>query len=158
MPCPSEPGPHNYYWVDHINRLRHSYRALLGEELVNPALDAVDAAKIIYHAPYVVVSHGTEVDPVFNYGNLAALALFELSWAELTALPSRQSAEPPNQAERAELLAAVTTQGFIRHYSGIRKAKSGRRFRINDVTVWNLVDEAGAYYGQAAVYSQWEYL
>ena len=158
MPVPPAPGPDNYYWVDHINRLRQSYRTLLGEDLVEPTLDALEAAKTIFHAPYVVVSHGTEADPIFNYGNQAALALFELSWAELTALPSRQSAEPPNQSERAALLAAVTTQGFIRHYSGIRMAKSGRRFRIQDVTVWNLTDEAGAYYGQAAIYSQWEYL
>ncbi|HIK43469.1 MAG TPA: MEKHLA domain-containing protein [Leptolyngbyaceae cyanobacterium M65_K2018_010] len=153
-----EPGPDNDYLASHIHRLRQSFRTLLGEDLIDPTLDPVAAARTIYQAPYVVVSHGPEADPLFNYGNRVAQALFEMPWSELTVLPSRLSAEPPNQAERARLLAAVANRGFMRHYSGIRIAKSGRRFRINDVTVWNLVDEQGVYGGQAAVYSQWEYL
>jgi hypothetical protein len=154
------PVPHadNGYCVDHVNRLRHSFCNRLGKDLVDPSLDPVDAAEVIYRAPYVVVSHGIGPDPIFNYGNQAALDLFEMSWWAFTCLPSRQSAEPPNQLERAEVLARVTRQGYIEHYSGVRIAKTGRRFRIKDVTVWNLVDEQGADYGQAAVYSTWEYL
>lgn len=152
------PAADNGYCVDHINCLRRSFRSLLGEDLVDSRLSPVDAALLIYRASYVVVSHGVGPDPIFNYGNQAALNLFEMSWSEFTRLPSRQSAEPPNQAERAELLAEVTRQGYIRHYSGVRIAKSGRRFRIQDVTVWNLVDSRKADYGQAAVYSTWEYL
>jgi len=152
------PAAENGYCVNHINCLRGSFYSLLGEDLVNPRLSAREAALLIYRAAYVVVSHSVGPDPVFNYGNQTALNLFEMSWSEFTRLPSRQSAEPPNQAERAELLAQVTCQGYIRYYSGIRIAKSGRRFCIKDVTVWNLVDGQGADYGQAAVYSDWEYL
>lgn len=153
----AEPNEANLYLVDHVNLLRDSLRQHTGRELVNPGLDAISAAKAIYDAPYVVVSHNAAADPVFNYGNKTALELFELTWQELTTLPSRQSAEPPNQAERARLLEAVSTQGFIDNYSGVRISKSGRRFVIKQVTVWNLI-KAGNYWGQAAVYSDWSYL
>lgn len=38
---------------------------------------------------------------------------------------------------------------------GLRIAKSGRRFRIENVTVWDLLDENGVLHGQAATYRQW---
>ena len=118
----------------------------------------VELAEKIFHAPFVLVSHGTQADPILNYGNAAALALWEMSWAELTRTPSRLTAEAPNREERARLLAAVTANGFIDDYSGIRISKTGRRFRIAQATVWNLLDERGICSGQAAMFSRWEFL
>ncbi|HXI70665.1 MAG TPA: MEKHLA domain-containing protein [Verrucomicrobiae bacterium] len=112
----------------------------------------------VFHAPFVLVSHGTEADPVLNYGNAAALALWEMSWAELTRTPSRLTAEAPNREERARLLAAVTARGFIDDYSGVRISKTGRRFKISQATVWNLLTEAGKPCGQAAMFSAWGFL
>lgn len=152
------PSVENHYLVEHVNLMRTSLKRLVGKDLVDPSLNEVEAAKVLYEAPFVVVSHDRAADPVFTYGNQTALELFEMSWSEFTTLPSRQSAEPPNREERAQLLKAVTTQGFIEHYSGIRIAKSGRRFVIEQVTVWNLIDDQATYQGQAAVYSHWTYL
>jgi hypothetical protein len=56
------------------------------------------------------------------------------------------------------LLATVNQHGFIDDYRGVRISKSGRRFMIEQATVWNLLDENGAPYGQAASFSQWEYI
>jgi len=117
-----------------------------------------ELAEKIFHAPFVLVSHGTEADPVLNFGNAAALALWEMSWAELTRTPSRLTAEAPDREERARLLAAVAARGFIDDYSGVRISKSGRRFRIARATVWNLLTEAGQPYGQAAMFREWELL
>ena len=136
--------------------LKHwTRRNLLAE---SEADDAAELAEKIFHAPFVLVAHGTEADPVLNYGNAAALALWEMSWDELTRTPSRLTAEAPNREERARLLAAVTANGFIDDYSGIRISKTGRRFRIAQATVWNLLDERGNYSGQAAMFSRWELL
>ena len=118
----------------------------------------LNLAAEIFHASFILVSHGTEADPVLNYGNAAALALWEMPWAELTRTPSRLTAEAPNREERARLLAAVTANGFIDDYSGIRISKTGRRFHIAQATVWNLLDERGIYSGQAAMFSRWEFL
>lgn len=153
----SEPSEENFYLVEHINLLRESFCQLLERDLINSALSPVEAAKEIYYAPFVVVSHDAAADPIFNYGNRTALQLFEMSWQEFTALPSRHSAEPPDREERSRLLTAVSTQGFIENYAGIRVSKSGKRFQIQQVIVWNL-NANGAYVGQAAVYDAWEYL
>lgn len=158
MPASSEPGEQNLYHVHHIQRLRQSFRQLLQRDLIDPELSDLEAARAIYQAPFVVVSHDTAVDPVFNYGNRAALDLFEMTWEEFTTLPSRQSAEPPNREERSRLLAAVSTQGFIENYAGVRISRSGRRFVIEQVTVWNVFDSSQTYCGQAATYAKWRYL
>lgn len=151
-----EPSSTNNFNFDQVNLLRRSYEKLAGKTFGPINLTGIDFAQAIYQAPYVVVSHGTESDPIFNYANLTAQKLFELSWEEFCQLPSRLSAELPKQAERQHLLDTVTRQGFIENYQGIRIAKGGRRFWIKNVTVWNLYDDDGIYQGQGAIYSDWE--
>jgi hypothetical protein len=99
-----------------------------GTRIVARRFQSGGAGAKVFEAPFVVVSHGTEADPVLNYGNAAALALWEMSWEELTRTPSRLTAEAPNREERAKLLEAVTRRGFIDDYSGVRISKTGRRF------------------------------
>jgi hypothetical protein len=129
-----------------------------GRALLPGLFNPLGLAKNVFEAPFVLVSHGTEADPVLNYGNAAALKLWEMSWEELTRTPSRLTAEVPNREERAKLLEAVTRRGFIDDYSGVRISKTGRRFRIAQATVWNLISEDGKNCGQAAMFSQWEFL
>ena len=119
---------------------------------------SAELAEKLFSAPFVLVSHGTEADPVLNYGNAAALALWEMSWDEFTRTPSRLTAEAPNREQRARLLAAVTARGYIDDYSGVRISKTGRRFKISSATVWNLLNEAGRPCGQAAMFERWEFL
>ena len=129
-----------------------------GRALLPGLFNPLGLAKNVFEAPFVLVSHGTEADPILNYGNAAALQLWEMSWEELTRTPSRLTAEAPNREARARLLAAVTANGFIDDYSGVRISKNGRRFRIAQATVWNLLDERGNYAGQAAMFARWEFL
>ncbi len=81
-----------------------------------------------------------------------------MTWEAFTALPSPLSAEPVAREERARLLARVTRDGYIDDYSGVRIAHSGKRFLIEGATVWNLMDEAGNYCGQAAMFRRWRTL
>jgi hypothetical protein len=138
--------------------IARSLKHWTGRELLPGNFSPAEFAEKIFHAPFVLVSHGTEADPVLNYGNAAALALWEMSWAELTRTPSRLTAEAPNREERAQLLATVTQLGFIDDYSGIRIAKTARRFRIAQATVWNLLSESGQCCGQAAMFTRWKFL
>ena len=39
---------------------------------------------------------------------------------------------------------------------GVRISAGGRRFRIDRAVVWNLVDDEGAYRGQAASFAVWD--
>ena len=138
--------------------LARSLKYWTGRELLSGILEPAELAQKVFEAPFVIVSHGTEEDPVLNYGNRAALALWEMSWEELTRTPSRLTAEAPNREERARLLEAVTRRGFIDDYSGVRISKSGRRFRIARATVWNLLSAAGKPCGQAAMFDRWEFI
>lgn len=142
--------------IPHVAMLRTSYRHWLGEPLLDESLQGIVAVEALAQAPFAVVSHDISRDPLFNYANQLALELFEMGWAEFTALPSRASAEPVNQAERAALLAQVNQHGFIKNYSGIRIAKSGQRFMIGNATIWNLHDAEGKYQGQAALIREWQ--
>lgn len=152
------PGPANDFLSGHIRLLRTSFRNLLGRELIDPELDDGEAARRLFDAPVVLLSHNADPDPILTYGNRQALDLFELAWDRLIRMPSRLTAELPNQAERARLLAEVAAKGYIDHYSGVRVSASGRRFLIEGAIVWNLIDEAGRYQGQAATFSNWRRL
>jgi hypothetical protein len=130
-----------------------SYQRLTGNSLIdNVPTDTAALCAAVWNAPRAIVAHGTEDDPIFFYGNQLALQLFEMSFEEFARLPSRLSAEPLAQEARVNLLNKVTQQGFVDGYSGMRIAKSGRRFMITDTTVWNLIDEQGNHKGQAAIF------
>jgi hypothetical protein len=144
--------------VNHTLCMARSLKHWTGRDLLAGVHDPRELSQRIFEAPFVLVSHGTEIDPVLNYGNRAALRLWEMSWEELTQTPSRFTAEAPKREERARLLEAVTSHGFIDNYSGVRISKSGRRFQIARATVWNLLNESGTGCGQAAMFDQWNFL
>jgi hypothetical protein len=132
--------------------LTDSYSRLVGTKLVPPGKNA---DWLYRDAPFAVLAHGTEQDPKFIYANRAAQSCFEYSWDEFMALPSRLSAEAPEQAERQQLLDRVARHGFLAGYRGVRVAKSGRRFIIEDGVVWELIDREGERHGQAATFLSW---
>jgi hypothetical protein len=153
-----EPVAGNGFLSEHVSLLAESYRLWTGRALIADVVDPVQRAQQLYDAPWVVASHGTEADPIFNYGNRMALTLWETTWEAFTTMPSRLSAEPMAQEERRAFLARVGAHGFIDDYSGIRISTRGRRFHIRRATVWNVIDVRGDYRGQAVVFRDWEYL
>jgi len=149
----STPSPANDFQSAHAELLLGSYRTLLGEELLQQP--ATQIGRSLYEAPQVVLAHDTAPDPVFFYGNLAAQQLFEMDWETLVRLPSRYSAEPLAREERQRLLDLVAQQGFIDNYSGVRIARSGKRFLIEEARVWNLLGPDSQVVGQAAAFARW---
>ena len=75
--------------LDQIQIISRSLKYWTGRDLLPGHWAGAELAGKIFQAPFVLVSHGTEADPVLNYGNAAALALWEMSWTELTRTPSR---------------------------------------------------------------------
>ncbi len=144
--------------IKHIEYLLKSYLRWTGHELILPASSLLERAKALFDQPFVVLSHGTQTDPILNYGNKAALDLWELTWEKFTKMPSRLTAEPANREDRELLLEQVSRNGFIDTYSGVRITGSGRRFLIERGTVWNIVDEKEKYVGQAATFREWKYI
>ncbi len=144
--------------VGHAQALLDSFRRLLGRELTARSGDALEDALALYRAPFVALSHGTEADPVLNFGNGAALALWERDFEAFTRIPSRLTAEPMLREERDRALGLVAAQGYIDDYSGVRISAGGRRFRIARAIVWNVCDAQGRPLGQAAAFDRWDFL
>lgn len=139
----------------HVQHLLDSYHRYYGDQLI---ARGDDESERLMRAPFVVLSHDTQVDPVFNYGNQMAQQLFEMNWETLTQLPSRFSTEPQNREARAQFLEEVAKQGYSNQYRGIRISSTGRRFFIENVKVWSLHNAANQPYGQAATFAEWTYL
>lgn len=132
-----------------------SYRHLIGSDLVDERTDLVSA---LWNAPAVILAHGREDDPRFFFANAAALVRFDTDLDAMIGMPSRHSAEAPSRAERQTLLDRVSRDGFIADYAGVRVSLRGKRFRIEQALVWNLIDADGAVHGQAAAFSRWSEL
>ncbi|GFR40424.1 hypothetical protein Agub_g998 [Astrephomene gubernaculifera] len=139
-----------------------SYWRLTGKYL----LEGVDFQRLpaaLYRAPFALLAHNKfqegVTDPIYIYGNRAALELFETSWEELLATPSRKSAAEEDaaaQQDRNGLLERAAQCGYVTGYEGWRVSKGGRRFKIREVTLFNIMDREGTKLGQAAVFDQYE--
>lgn len=152
-----EPWRH-HGWPEHTQRLLNSFQKWLKRDLIERTGDIVQDAARLYRAPCVVVSHGTQSDPILNYGNAMALQLWALEIPDLLRMPSRLTAEPMHRDERARLLERTSRDGYVDDYRGIRISSTGRRFLIRQAIVWNVLDDLGTRCGQAATFTEWEML
>ncbi len=141
--------------IQHSQRLIDSFQHWTKKPLITIESSVEEQARSLFEASFVVVSHGTEADPIFNYGNAQALALWKFDWKTFTQLPSRRSAEPTEQKERDFLLSEAKTRGYIDNYRGTRISSTGQRFSIEDVILWDVLDENHQCCGQAATFSHW---
>lgn len=153
------PIPHDFA-IAHTRLILSSYEKWKGRKLIEPTpnQEPESIAAQLFYAPFVVVTSNANADPILNYGNQAGLNLWEMPWEVLTQTPGRHTAEAVHRDERQKFLDTVQKNGFIDNYSGIRISSTGKRFKIENATVWNLVDESGSYLGQAATFNQWKYL
>jgi len=148
----------NLWVVEWTQYVLDSYVRLVKQELITRGGTPQEQAERLFTSPLVVASHGLEEDPILNYGNQAALDLWEMDWEPFTQTPSRLTAEPVNREERARMLAQAKTHEYISDYRGIRISLSGKRFLVERATVWNIHKPDGTQLGQAATFSDWTYL
>jgi hypothetical protein len=141
----------------HTQSLLASFHHWFGRELLpDRNTDPAIAARQLFCAPFAVLSHGTEPDPILNYGNQTALDLWEMGWSEFAQMPSRLTAEPDLREGRSQLLAQAAQQGYLTDYKGVRISKTGRRFLIERAIIWRVFDRAGTVCGQAATFDLWQ--
>ena len=95
--------------VQHSQHLLNSFKAFTNQDLIDRTASLEVQARNLFEAKFVIVSHNTDQDPIFNYGNQAALDLWDFDWTQFTKLPSRLSAEPLAQIHRDRLFQEVKT-------------------------------------------------
>lgn len=145
--------------VQRCGWLAAGFRRWTGRELLaDLAHHPIALARALYDAPQVIVAHGTQADPVFWFANRTAQRLWEVDWATFIRTPSRQSVEAGEHDDRERLLARAQAHGYVDDYQGVRISASGRRFRIQNVVLWNLRNEHDQPAGQAATFADWTFL
>jgi hypothetical protein len=152
------PSSENSYLKDYMHQITASLKKLANIELVDFSLSLEEQAKQAFNAKYVLLAHNASNEPVFNYANQTALRLFEMSWEEFTNLSSKYSAESDERGKREKFLAEVAEKGYSKNYSGVRISKTGRRFEIKNVILWNVYDSENNRIGQAALFDEYNYL
>ncbi len=151
--------PWQEQWVQqHSVLLVQSFYDWTGQALIPEMSPLAALAKQLFYAPQVILSHDTQSDPRFNYGNQMALDLWETTWDQFIGLPSRLSAELELQPERQLFLQQVQQRGWAQNYQGIRITRQGRRFAMRNAILWNVRDRMGVLHGQAAMFCEWEWL
>jgi len=109
----------------------------------------------LFAAEPPVLAHAGGDDPKLSYVNAAALRLWRRRWAEMIGMPSRLTAPPCEQNERATALGRALQLDAITGYQGIRIDSEGQRFLINNARIWTLWNEEGLRCGQAASIGSW---
>lgn len=152
------PCSENSYLKDYIYQITNSLKKLADIEIVDASLSIEEQAKQVFNSGYVFLAHDASKEPVFNYANQTAMNLFEMSWDEFTNMPSKYSAESDERGKREKFIAEVEEKGYSKDYSGIRISKTGRRFEIKNVILWNVYDSDNNRIGQAALFDEYNYL
>jgi hypothetical protein len=144
--------------IDWTQWLLNSYCHWTQRQLIERINEPKIQAQTLFHAPFVVVSHGIEDDPILNYGNQMALDLWEMPWERLIRTPSRLTTETINREEREQMLEQARSQGYFDAYKGVRRSATGRRFLVENALIWNVMDQRQQRIGQAATFSHWTWL
>ena len=135
-----------------IERIEICYKMMSGRPLPGPDRITDREWWLHYTAPYSILAHNGGADPHFIYANEFALRCFKYSREEMLSLPSRLSAAAPDQQERQKMLSGLASKGIVHGYSGVRVTRQGASFSIHNGVIWQLKNDDGTLWGQAAFF------
>lgn len=147
-PVLSHPDEANAYHEAYVRRVAASFARVTGAPLFESGVSGKDA----WFGDFALLTHRGDDQATLNYGNAFALGLWQCSWDEFTAMPSSATAPPDDRAARDALMRTVARDNFVRGYSGRRVSRTGRLFRIEDATIWRLLDQDGGSFGVGAFF------
>lgn len=101
-----------------------------------------------------ILSHGTQQDPIYNYGNWAALTLFDYSLEELCQTPSRYSTVESLMDDREKLIQQINDVGYGTISDAVRQTTNGSLFVIQKIWIWHVYHPDGRRIGLAALYDR----
>jgi len=154
-PILAQPSAENAWQGEHIGRLLDAFARVTGGDLIaEMKLDPVQLGRSVWESNFALLSHRGDEKATLNYGNHFALNLWECNWTSFTTMPSAATAPCEDMAERSAMMASASRHGFVSGYAGRRVSAKGRLFRIENGTIWRLVDSKGEAFGIAATFRQ----
>jgi MEKHLA domain len=101
-----------------------------------------------------ILSHGIQEDPIYNYGNCAALQLFEQTLETLCQTPSRYSTVESLMEDRQQLIQNIRQMGYGTITNAVRTTSRGKLFVIPTIWIWHVYHDDGRRIGLAALYDR----
>jgi hypothetical protein len=152
-PVLQQPAVENAWQGGHVAQLADAFARITGRDLVlEMKLDSARLGQSAWDGDFALLSHRGDQQAMLNYGNRFALDLWQCDWAGFVGMPSAATAPDDDVAERGAMMAAVAKDGFVSGYSGRRISAKGRLFRIENATIWRLIDRYGEPFGVAATF------
>jgi hypothetical protein len=158
-PLLAAPGHENNYQAAFIGRVIDSFARATGKSLIHQAgIDSEAPGRSAWLGNFALLTHRGDARATLNYGNAFALSLWEYDWNTFVSTPSAATAPDEASELRDVVMKKVGHDNFVAGYSGARISRTGRRFLIQDVTIWRLMDEAGGSFGVGAFFRHYRYL
>mmetsp|Transcript_14710 Transcript_14710/g.23932 ORF Transcript_14710/g.23932 Transcript_14710/m.23932 type:complete len:173 (-) Transcript_14710:2202-2720(-) len=121
----------------HVHLLQESYKHYTGKQLGGEEMATWEA--LHNSEAFVLASVGIQDDPIFNYGNRAAMNVFKLDWDEFTQFPGRYSADEENRESREKLLKMANQAEYLPDVEAIRVDAEKRRFKLVDAELFTVL-------------------
>lgn len=104
---------------------------------------------------FVVLSHGNQTDPIYNYENAAGFRVFRWPAERYYKLPSRYSApEGANRQAREAMIDSTVAQDVIYIDEAVRVRYPNATVTLRDAILWNVYDDDGNRVGQTALFDE----
>ena len=102
-----------------------------------------------------ILSHGTQQDPIYNYGNKASLLLFDETLENLCQTPSRYSTVESLMQDREQLIQQIADVGYGTITNALRTTTRGKLFVMETIWIWHVHHpNNGQRIGLAALYDR----
>lgn len=122
---------------------------------MNSVSNITTALELDQNKRFGILSHGTQEDPIYNYGNRASLELFDQTLENLCQTPSRYSTVESLMDDRDRLIQQINDVGYGIITNGVRTTTKGHLFVIKTIWIWHVYhDEDGRRIGLAALYDR----
>jgi hypothetical protein len=152
-PILAHPSAENAWQGEHVARLLEAFARATGSDLIaEMKLDPAQLGRSAWEGDFALLSHRGDEQAILNYGNRFALDLWECDWASFTTMPSVATTPREDVTQRRAMMAAAGSDGFVSGYAGRRVSAKGRLFRIENGTIWRLIDAKGEPFGIAATF------
>lgn len=158
-PILNYPSPNNNYHKEHVLIMIRNLKRWTSYDLIEAnGFSEENLGEEIFNTDFYLLSHNGAQDPILNYGNRKVLELWEITWDQLTSMYARNTAKQDDQSAREEMMRKVKGQNYVSGYDGVRVSRTGKEFKILNVTIWNLFTEGDKPYGQAAWFRKVEFI
>lgn len=103
-----------------------------------------------------ILSHGTQTDPIYNYGNKASLILFDQTVDNLCKTASRYSTVESLMEDREQLIQQINDSGYGTISNAVRRTLGEEKlFVIETIWIWHVYHpDDGRRIGLAALYDR----